>query len=887
MGALQRTDRGENGDSTSSHLHINFKSCDTKRVDSSIFDPKSPSGVWIVDLEEPYGVMVVEECFYLANNKAGCVLKKLEYKGRKVDLQMIEENDVDETGNKMHRFSAEEFLVKAKELEKLFLAGNSPSLLKQTEKGLNELLKAFSFKISPQMLSSVTLLINQNWAAKVALAEERMTIDELPALSDVLLYEFFFALFQVADDDKSGLVTIDELIQIMHDLGVPVDVYKAKRIMRDYDVDDSGTIDADEFGMAMVKEFCNLDPPKKKCVLRSTGEPWEIPNTGKVTITMVYECDEPSSRDVPSDDSVDLLIVSLQNARTHDERDSIFNNICRSPYYFLTTEHAQLVFDEIRKTTEDFLAVVPSILCQMVSPQHARRFIDSNFTDLGKLALRVRIGPIYNAYLGNTTGHYTFNLKLIDDRTAGQRLAAIASNQEKYAKSMGVHTSQKGDQSSFRNEMLENVGSLATPPSWWGSCPSAGKLSCDFTSMFRPPEGSTPISDSRFSGIINKFNLKDILPLKERLDSYHEAAVEKRLKKQAADALKRQRLRELRKREAEMRRKDTRKAAVVSEDASVDDLLAAAEKQKQLEEEERQARLQEIAEARAEEDGENDESESDNEEEEALIRESKLPIVLNLTKVKEYYFSYIENCHQYCQFYPKERMRDVSRPGYSNTSRPTTPTDMQLDLPKHSKTHPHAIFAFAYWKLLELQVTLPSIYLSVSQVLQLMHLFPSDDYLRVQVLVACFSRIIDIKNIHRVVYDPFVFSDDERMEAEHRLGVLNLFNPSYVDREFRLDLRRWDHREVVKYLIRLSMAEPGENWEDACYRWAKYDLPVPGWVLPAPWTLPDNANDGDGGPRKHGWLCVKYTSTGVGCKPNIAARQKMTKEVLAGLKRLV
>ena len=49
----------------------------------------------------------------------------------------------------------------------------------------------------------------------------------------------------------------------------------------------------------------------------------------------------------------------------------------------------------------------------MVSPQHARRFIDSNFTDLGKLALRVRIGPMYNAYLGNTTGHYTFNLKSV------------------------------------------------------------------------------------------------------------------------------------------------------------------------------------------------------------------------------------------------------------------------------------------------------------------------------------------------------------------------------------------------------------------------------------------------------------------------------------------
>ena len=46
--------------------------------------------------------------------------------------------------------------------------------------------------------------------------------------------------------------------------------------------------------------------------------------------------------------------------------------------------------------------------------------------------------------------------------------------------------------------------------------------------------------------------------------------------------------------------------------------------------------------------------------------------------------------------------------------------DIHIDLPRHSKTHPHAVFAFAYWKLLQLQVVLPSCFISVSQVLELL-----------------------------------------------------------------------------------------------------------------------------------------------------------------------
>ncbi len=47
----------------------------------------------------------------------------------------------------------------------------------------------------------------------------------------------------------------------------------------------------------------------------------------------------------------------------------------------------------------------------------------------------------------------------------------------------------------------------------------------------------------------------------------------------------------------------------------------------------------------------------------------------------------------------------------------------------------------------------------------------------------------------------------------HRIGIMNLMDPMKPDRLYRLDLRKVDHREWVKILVTLAIAEPGENWE--------------------------------------------------------------------------
>jgi Domain of unknown function (DUF4476) len=179
-------------------------------------------------------------------------------------------------------------------------------------------------------------------------------------------------------------------------------------------------------------------------------------------------------------------------------------------------------------------------------------------------------------------------------------------------------------------------------------------------------------------------------------------------------------------------------------------------------------------------------------------------------------------------------------------------------------------------------VVAPTIYLNCKQLGEILLLFPEDiDFMRVMVLQSLFNRIVDLENIYRIFDE--ILTRNERDEALHRMGILAIYDPMNVDREFRLDLRRWEHREWCKILIQLAIAEPGENWVDVSYSWSRYDSPVPGWELPEPWTRPDD--EADSGPRKYGWLIVTYRSVGFGCQALVGVRKNLRKRVLIGLKR--
>ena len=263
---------------------------------------------------------------------------------------------------------------------------------------------------------------------------------------------------------------------------------------------------------------------------------------------------------------------------------------------------------------------------------------------------------------------------------------------------------------------------------------------------------------------------------------------------------------------------------------------------------------------------------------------------------KEFIAEWIDTCHHWHDPFPVEKQRDMSRPTYlanlEEGQRPPTPERLKR-APAPSRNQHDEIFPFCLKILLILQVQLPSIYLSVQQVITILALFPpSTDYLRVMVVHSVFSRIVDLENFYQVL-DADLFTPDETEELYHRIGILNACDPFNPDRKFRLDLRRWEHREWCKILVQLAMTEPGENWVDATYSWSRYDDHVPGWVLPESWSIPDEEGGGGGefkqelGPRHYGWLVVTYRSKGYGCKADPIIRKALRKRCLVGIKRLI
>lgn len=146
---------------------------------------------------------------------------------------------------------------------------------------------------------------------------------------------------------------------------------------------------------------------------------------------------------------------------------------------------------------------------------------------------------------------------------------------------------------------------------------------------------------------------------------------------------------------------------------------------------------------------------------------------------------------------------------------------------------------------------------------------------RVELIVALYTRVVDIINIDYVLKE---LESTEYAILLFRIGWLNIFNPIKAESRITLDLTRREERQVLRMLLILNFAEPGQSWQEPTFR-PKRGAPLEeDWVLPVQWyteaTLP-----------KEGVLTLKYYS-GRGCNtydcaPNAACRHTLMALVLA------
>ena len=100
-----------------------------------------------------------------------------------------------------------------------------------------------------------------------------------------------------------------------------------------------------------------------------------------------------------------------------------------------------------------------------------------------------------------------------------------------------------------------------------------------------------------------------------------------------------------------------------------------------------------------------------------------------------------------------------------------------------------------------------------------------------------FGRLVDLERFHTVLE---AFEMDIENGAIKAIGWLAIFNPSFPDRYFMLDLSVYEDRQMAQILVYLAVAEDGENWQDEHYWRFRLgqleDEPFPGWELQLSWV---------------------------------------------------
>jgi hypothetical protein len=171
-------------------------------------------------------------------------------------------------------------------------------------------------------------------------------------------------------------------------------------------------------------------------------------------------------------------------------------------------DEALTIADTIINETQDRVHAIKQLLLQMNSAEDARQLI---FTLLGDgeqnraemMRLKRDMGNALRAILGNPNGYYVLDLAKPMDRMCLEKLLEISatlavqySENSKLAYGRTGDLSQKGNFSSFRNEMFEKKPITMTPQ-FASPLPLHGRVEFDFSGTFHAPRDALILPDNR------------------------------------------------------------------------------------------------------------------------------------------------------------------------------------------------------------------------------------------------------------------------------------------------------------------------------------------------------------------------------------------------------
>jgi len=247
-------------------------------------------------------------------------------------------------------------------------------------------------------LSSMLLMLRLHPIAQTV--EKIMWALDLDDLKEETLVDTIFrSIFAMVDTDDSKCVDKGELKRAMHILGLhTMTDEQAERIIKEFDVDNSGTIEEDEFVAWMSNTYCRpgeVDKPPVKL----NGELWTPPQEGLLIVDFKADRMPPSQSEIGTDEGVLRLIENINHAATPSERQKLFDKATSNSDIFMTAAQAQKLMDICPAGEE--LDTITKLLPQMIDAQQSCQLVDGNLTINQIICMKKKMGPAFTVIMGN------------------------------------------------------------------------------------------------------------------------------------------------------------------------------------------------------------------------------------------------------------------------------------------------------------------------------------------------------------------------------------------------------------------------------------------------------------------------------------------------------
>ncbi|RYH24941.1 hypothetical protein EON65_16165 [archaeon] len=688
-------------------------------------------------------------------------------------------------------------------------------------------------------------------------------------------------LFFEADADHSGRLDKDELQEVLGKIGFVIEEDRLHDIMAVFDVDGAGTIDLQEF-MSLLKSqqreaMLRVKDLTEYPIMTLSGDPsnkvYVPPRKGVLHLKLVdgfvqkkkfytmSATDQKYAYNMAKGlGDVTMVTEAVKHSKVRfDEAYSMYKS----------------VYKEIRDKAGTLLKVVPL----MTNPSDSRQLVSKVTNDNRVEVARIKMafGVTFRPMLGSYNGYYCLDLSKELHRLCLQRLLLESQTQAAKRGAASIiaigkvgDTSQHGNWSCFRNEVLNGKAVVITPE-LVTPMPQTGTLEFDFSTTARPTGSELRLSDKRLCKALHNiclltpeksdsamrtladwrrkahemtqdkkmympmyaFDVPKALEIGRYSDDFYERVEDRRMLMRAG--LKKEEI------GLHMVNNDDNHGANTAATVKGDDKSTADNTDGSIgdigDDSSFAANLKT---------NDNTDSESEGEEDGDSISYISPQKMLELRQKRI-----------------ADQLKRLQKLLSSSSISKQAKAKRLLDVIEETFN-----LLWIQARHLALIVTLFRSLLGYATRCKFFGSYCAD------IVVALFSRVVDLHNFE-VVWEVLDAADCSAVLC--RIGMLNIFNPMKPEMSLELKMDRREERVVAKIIVYLSVVEPGLNLTFKQFMWKRELDPIPGWDVTEPWMT-------EQGMSAHGYFAFTYYSgegkNKCGCVPDIYLRRALTGLVL-------